>query len=251
MQIPFSATTPARAATLNAFAMVGFFALVALGMALAVYSSRFVPGTIGRLGTAAVFLSEVFTPASPTLTVIPSDSIVIPFGPSSTSSVAAPVTPAAPTTPKPVLPVAGTPTNESIQISGGSPTLSGLANLAVTIDAIGYLETTSAESFVASTTVPARGRPAVSFTIKNIGTNKADAWRFSASIPTSSSYLYQSPIQQALNPGDSIRYTLGFDQAIPGVDKTISISVNFDRILPESSFEDNGASAKITISGGS
>jgi hypothetical protein len=54
----------------------------------------------------------------------------------------------------------------------------------------------------------------VTFEITNIGTNVARAgWNFSATLPVGYTYTYNSPTQRALNPGDKIVYTLGFDHA--------------------------------------
>ncbi len=246
--------TPARQASLHALAVVGFIALIGGGMWLAVYSTRYVPDVVGRLGSAAVFLGSVFTPAEePSLSVVPTPvaSTTIPFGEatSSTPAVSTPV----PTTPKPVQPSAGEKTTNTYPMNGTiavTTTLpNGLPDLVVTIDAIGYLATSSAESFVASSTVPVQNRPAVTFTIKNIGTKTAGPWRFSASIPTQTAYIYQSQPQQPLNPGDSIRYTLGFDQATKGANKTISITANFDHAITESNPDNNSASAQVTILG--
>jgi hypothetical protein len=131
----------------------------------------------------------------------------------------------------------------------GTGTLYGFPDLVVNITAVGYLATTSPDSFVATSTVPASGRPAVKFTIKNIGTNVAGAWRFSASIPTQTAYIFQSQPQQILNPGDSIDYTLGFDQANRGSNQTISVTANFDHAIAEITVNNNSASASLTILG--
>lgn len=242
-----------RATIMNALAVAGFIALIGASMWLAVYSARYVPSVVNRLGAAAVYLGSVFVPSEePTLSVVPT-----PIASSAISrSIESPVTSAGaaskPETSKQISPVAGQKTTSTYQIAGAAMTsaLVGLPDLIATINAVGYLATSSAESFVASTTVPSGLRPAVAFTIKNIGTNASGPWRFSATIPTQSFYLYQSQLQQSLNPGDSIEYTLGFDQAIAGVDKLISISANFDRAIGESTTDNNNASAKVTIIGG-
>lgn len=246
--------TPARQAAINGLAVVGFVALVVAGIWLAVYSTRFVPTVVNRIGTAAVYLGSVFTPSDePTLSVVsnPTASTTISFG--TTNSTVSTTTPSTTTkpAPKPVAPTAGEKTDTTQQISGSTPVvLSGLPDLVVTINATGYVTPTSPDSFIASTTVPFGARTAVKFTIKNVGTNTTGAWRFSASIPTQSSYLYYSPFQQSLNPGDSIDYTLGFDQAVAGSNKMISVSANFDRVIAESDFNNNSASAQLTILGG-
>ncbi|MFZ3043982.1 MAG: CARDB domain-containing protein [Minisyncoccia bacterium] len=243
-----------RAVIVNTLAVAGFIALIGASMWLAVYATRFVPGVVTRVGTAAVYLGSVFTPApKPSLSVVPTASTTIPFGEASstvpTSGISLPQTLS-----KTIPTTAGKQTSSTIQIGGAtttpktSPTLSGLPDFVVTINAVGYLATSSAESFVASSTVPKGSRPAVNFTIKNIGTNTTGSWRFNASIPAQNTYVYQSQPQQSLAPGDSIDYALGFDQANGGV-QTISITANFDKAVGESNSDNNSASAKITIIG--
>jgi len=238
-----------RPAMVNTLAVVGFVALVGASMWLAVYSTRYIPTVVGRLGAAAVYLGSVFNPADgPSLSVIPTASTTIPFGPATSTE---PVD-TTPTSAKPVTPTAGDRTSGTYPINGttaASPVLSGLPDFVVSIDTLGYLATASTDSFVASSTVPSGSRPAVKFSIKNIGSNVASAWRFSASIPTQTSYIFQSPTQQPLNPGDSIDYILGFDQANKGSGQMISITANFDRAVSESNANNNSASAQITILG--
>lgn len=243
----FKTDTPARQMAIYSLALVGFMALVALGIALAVYSSRFAPNVMSRLGAAAVSLSELFRSAEhSSLSVIPTASTTISFGGATTTKLST-------STPMkmPVSKTPGTKSNTTYQISGATstPALSGLPDFIVTINGVGYLATSSAESFIASSTVPTGSRPAVKFTIKNVGTNATGQWRFSASIPTQSAYIYQSQLQQSLNPGDSIEYTLGFDQPAGGSNQTISITANFDTTVAESNTLNNSASTKVTILG--
>ena len=256
----FQSNTENRSAVVNTLAVVGFIALIGGSMWLAVYSTRFVPEVVNRLGSAAVYLGSVFVPSpEPSLSVIPTPvaSTTIPFSvASSTLSTNATTTPkktTTPTQPKPVATTAGTKTVGTYQMNDATTTTqvlpSGLPDFIVTINAIGYLATSSADSFIASSTVPAGNRPAVKFTIKNTGTNTTGTWRFSASIPTQTAYIYQSLPQQSLAPGDSIDYILGFDQANRGAGQTISVTANFDRAVIESNSDNNSASAKITILG--
>lgn len=248
-----SERTDTRQAAVHGLAVVGFIALVAAGIWLAIYSTRYVPTVVGSIGSAAVYLGSVFTPSSePTLSVIPPDTAAT-SSPSDTASTTAatstvPATPA-PARPKPAT-TAGEKTSTTSPITNAPAALSGLPDLVVHINAVGYLATTSASSFVASTTVPSGSRPAVVFTIKNIGTNMVGPWRWSASIPTQTSYIYQSQPQQALNPGDSIEYTLGFDQANRGSGQMISVTANFDRAVAELNTDNNSAAATLTILGG-
>ncbi len=243
--------TPPRRAAIHGLAVVGFLTLIALGMSLAVYSARYVPSTIGRLGAAAVSLSQIFTSApAPSLSVVPTASTTIPFSiASSTASTSATQATSSERAARSVTPTAGAETGGTYQLGGGAAALSGLPDLIVTINAVGYLTSTSTSSFVATTTVPYGESPAVKFTVKNVGTNVAGPWRFSASIPTSSDSIYQSVPQQSLNPGDYIEYTLGFSQPNAGVNQTISVTANFDHAVTESNTNNNSASAKITILG--
>ena len=261
--------TEIRQTTIACLAAVGFVALVGVGIWLAIYSTRFVPTVVNRTGAAAVYLGtemnnganaaavylgSIFNQAPSSVISSVSTSTeptIISFGVAS-STVS--TTTAKSTVVKPHIPVAttaGEKTENTYQISGGTSTsgLSGLPDLVVNIDNVGYLQSISTDSFIASSTIPAGSRPAVKFTVKNIGTNVSGSWRFSASIPTQTVYIYQSQLQQPLNPGDSIDYTLGFDQSSAGANKTISITANFDHLVGESNTDNNSASTAVTILG--
>ena len=238
-----------RRAAINGLAAVGFLALVGAGMWLAVYSARFVPGALARVGSAAVSLGAVFVPAPAGIAVVPTaSSTMITFGNGTTTTPSLPVAPAKTPTATPTNP--GSRTTTDYQIAGtATPVLSGLPDLVTSITAVGYLTSTSTDSFVPATTVPKGSIAAVQFTIKNVGTNSTGAWRFSASIPTLSAYIFQSTPQQSLNPGESIDYTLGFDQATAGSNKMISVTANPDKTVLESNMNNDSASATVTILG--
>ena len=244
---------PNRAKVINTLAIVGFIALIGSSIWLAFYSTRYVPNVVGRLGSAAVYLGAVFASESgPSLSVIstPESPTTISFGEAGPAVSTNSNTETTKPTNKTITPTTGERTNSTYQIGGATTTtLSGLPDLVVNISSIGYLASTTADSFVATSTIQSNNRPAVKFTIKNVGINSSGKWRFSAYIPTQSSYLYYSPFQQSLSPGDSIDYTLGFDQAIPGSDKIISVTANFDHAVTESSTNNNIASAQLTILG--
>ena len=258
----FRTETPASKTAVNGLAVVGFLALVVAGMWLAVYSTRFVPTVVNRIGSAAVYLGSVFTPApEPTLSVIstPVASTTISFGTASSTVSTSTTTTTVVTTaatnlstsaipPKKIPITAGTKTSGTYQIGGTATAVTpyGLPDLAVTISAIGYFATASDDSFVTSQTVPAGNRPAVKFTIKNIGTNWTGTWRFSASIPTQTTYVYQSDPQQSLAPGDSIDYVLGFDRANIGSEQNILITANFDNMVADSNPNNNSISTAVT-----
>ena len=106
-------------AVINGLAIVGFVILVGAGIWLAVYSTRYVPTVVNRVGAAAVYFGSLFTSADgPTLSVVPNASTTIPFGEASStpanSTISKPVT----STPvKPVSTTAGEKTNTTQQIS--------------------------------------------------------------------------------------------------------------------------------------
>lgn len=238
-----------REAAVTGLAVVGFIALVAAGMWLAVYSARYMPTIATRIGAAAVSLGSVFgSDNTPSLSVIPTASTTIPFG--NGTSTAATTTPAAPSTPvsHPSNPSAGTKTSTTTA-TGGTGYLYGQPDLIVTINAVGYLTSSSTDSFVAATTIPHGMTPAVRFTVKNVGTNVAGSWRFSASLPTTSNPIYQSIPQQSLNPGDYIDFTLGFTQPTAGSNETISVTADYDHSVGESNENNNSTTASITILG--
>ena len=241
-------TPSLRPVALHSLAIVGFIALLGAGMWFAVYSAKYVPNIVGSLGTAAVSLSQIFKPApTPGLSVVPTASTTISFG-GSDAPTSTPATTPTPVVTKPVVARApGQETSGVFPIGSVPTTLSGLPDLTVRINQVGYLPTTSTDSFIASSTVPAGSRPAVKFTISNVGTNVATSWRFSAAVPARTAFLFQSQQQQALNPGDSIQYTLGFDQADSGVDQIITVTANFDSAIRESNIENNSAVAQVTI----
>ncbi len=231
-----------RQPALAGLAIAGFIALVAFGIWLAVYSTRFVPPIVSRVSSAAVYLGQVFTPHRASLSVVPTaTSTVIYFGDATSSATT--TTPLIKPAPKPAATI-GTEVTSKYPVT---PT--GLPDLLVTIKRIGYLATSSASSFVASSTVPAGYRPAVKFSIENIGGSETGAWRFNASIPTATAFIYKSEPQQSLASGDSIDYTLGFDQALRGAGKAVTIIANFDHAFAESTLSNNTATATVTILG--
>lgn len=239
-----------RGTAVQVLAVVGFVALVVLSMWLAIYATRFVPPVVNGIGSAAVYLGSLFTRApadTPSATIsTPAASTTIQIGGGN------PVATQPATKAKPISTTAGAMSGGVYQIGTSTPqgaALHGLPDFITIIDAVGYLTSTSTDSFIASSTVPGGSRVAVRFTIKNVGTNTTGAWRWSASIPTESAYIYQSQLQQSLAPGDRIEYTLGFDQAIRGFERTISVSANFDRAVAESNPNNNSASTKITVLG--
>lgn len=240
--------TPNRQAALTGLAVVGFITLIILGIMLAIYTARFVPVAASRVGSAAVYLSHVFSPAKDTdLQVVPQ----IPFDvatSTATSTVAASTTPAVVIPAHPVTTTPGTPTQTTYPAGGTQTTapLYGKPDLQVTITQTGYLTTNNTNSFVSSKTVPNNERGAVKFTVTNMGTNVSGTWDFEAVLPTTSSYTFQSDTQESLRPGEKIDYVLGFDSARNG-DREITVTIDPDHHVSESNESNNEDSATVTI----
>ncbi|PIR83498.1 hypothetical protein COU19_00140 [Candidatus Kaiserbacteria bacterium CG10_big_fil_rev_8_21_14_0_10_56_12] len=234
-----------RQTATNTLAVVGFVALIGLGIWGAVYSARFVPAAVEP---AAVYLGSLFNhePDADVAVVPTATSTVITFG----TPVATTTTPVATTTPAttatPQRP-AGTPVTTIVRVPVTTPAPHGLADLTVIAGMVGYLTSDSTDSFVASSTAPSDARPAVKFTVKNIGTNWSGTWRFSATIPTRTSYTYHSSSQPSIGPGDSIDYVLGFDQSTSELQQTLEIQVNDDKLVPESDTSNNTVEFKINV----
>lgn len=187
--------SPERQAVLHGLAVIGFIALVAAGIWLAVYSTRFVPIVANNVGSAAVYLGSLFDPSDATLSVVetPSASTTIPFGIASTTDVAtAPETPSASKpVAKPNVPV---PTAPSVPAP-----LYGLPDLQVTVEALGYLAIKNEiSSFTENATVPSGKQPAIKFAVANVGTNVSGSWQIS----TTPRLADPSEFQPSIYPGD-------------------------------------------------
>lgn len=237
---------PRRTAAVNGLAAVGFITLIVLGILLAIYSARFVPAAVSRIGSAAVSLSQVFVPAKSDLTVVPQ----VPFdnaGIASTSaSATSTATTSAPITTYPT-PAAGPKTTTTYPAGGASTApLYGQADLAVTITDVGYLTSNNTDSYVSGVIVPSNDNAAVKFSVTNVGTNISGPWSFNAMLPTNTSFTFNSNPQQSLRPGERIDFTLGFDRAQSGI-RTITVTVDPTNQVHESNEANNSASHSITI----
>ena len=236
--------TKSRQMVMACLAVVGFIALVGAGVWLAIYSTRFVPEIVNGTGEAVVYLGSILIPhhnSGISVVQTPTASTTISFG--TTDSTSSPES-----TPKKVVTTAGTETGGVYQIGGTTESvLSGLPDLIVTIDATGYLATSSASSFVAASTIPSGVRPAVSFTIKNVGTNVSGAWRFSASIPTIWRSINRSYSNRLIRATASITSSDLIRQI--RVNETVSITANPDHLISESNTNNDSASAEMTILG--
>jgi hypothetical protein len=230
-----------RRAALSALAIVGFITLIFIGIALAIYSAQFIPTAITKI-TGGLPKDKDDGPAqlaivSATSTAYQHDADSIPTNP---------------VNPDAQLRNIGTqtlPTTQSYGPTQAAPHRGpyGLPDLAVTILATGYLAGESTDSFVPSHVIPPGARPAVKFSIANVGTNVTGTWNFLAMIPTQGGYVFHSLPEPSMGPGDHTVFTLGFSQATPGPAQSMTIVADPYNTIAESNEGNNSAAAAVTI----
>jgi hypothetical protein len=244
-------TDPVKGAAVTALAIVGFIALLILGIALAIFSSQYVPQAVSKLGTEVgssantpntlSVLTASSTPASGDELLTVNTTTLTPPSTGTSTNATAPAsnasTAAAPAT---------TP-SESSSAPAHSRGLYGLPDLATKIIATGYLAGPDTSSFVPASIIPPGARPAVEFSIANNGTNSTGPWNFLAEIPSKGNQVFTSPTEPSLNPGDHTVFTLGFNEAIPGPAQTITVIADPNDNIVESNEGNNSASAAVTI----
>lgn len=238
-----------RQATVHALAVVGFVAVLFGGMVAAVYAARFVPTMISGVTGAAVTLAGVFTPAGDA-DVVPGDdtdgSVVLPV-----DEVDDTATPTTPVTPTPATPSRGTETTTTTQVGGGTATPvsnpNGFIDLMPTLIDLGTMSGNTLDSFTATSTLENSKKIGIRFSVENKGTKASGEWRFTVTIPTTTAYTYESPVQQSLMPGERIEYALGFDRANAGTNQLIAITVDRENKVIEGNEGNNSASRSVTI----
>jgi hypothetical protein len=237
-------------ATMGALAIVGFIALIIIGIALAIYSAQFIP----------TLVSTFNSPSSSNNTGMASTSsghLEIATSTMGTNGYSLTTTtiPQSTVNSNDILPGVGTmpagtyPSKTSSGDTAPAKTHApyGLPDLAVTIISTGYLTGESTDSFVSGTVIPPGARPAVKFSVTDTGTNSTGPWNFLALIPTVSGQSFTSPTESSLNPGDHTVFTLGFNQAAEGPNQTITVVADPNNQIQESSKSNNSASSAVTI----
>jgi hypothetical protein len=226
--------TVVRDAAKNGLAVVGFIALIIFGVALGIYSARFVPTVVNGIGAAAVYLGQVFTPATndgtPGISVIPTASSTIHFGDATTTPPAPITTPVTPVQPKPSAPkpAPSYPAKPAIEPGYAPVNYYGLPDLALSNVMAGYVtvnpETHASfmTTFVESNRVPDGYYPAMKFTVKNSGTNVSGTWRVEMSVPGKTE---SSGELESMAPNQQATYVMAVNDARTGSDQEITITV--------------------------
>lgn len=197
-----------------------------------------------RFVDATVFID--FTPngaSAPTLT----GSLTLTIVNEDLSTSPGTVSPTTPITPAPTTPV--TPAPQPPKVTTFPPTTvtapvsdpNGRVDLAVRVIEVGVVNKTTGV-FTASST-PYRNsqeyRIAVRFTIENVGTKTSPNFSFNAVLPTLPSHIFSSPVQQNLNPGDRIEYTLAFDSFVDADEGVFKVNVDPTGSINEPNKENN------------
>ena len=235
-----------RRAAVNGLAVVGFIALLFIGVTLAIYAARYLPDSLSRLGAANVYFASLFSDEGDNeLEVVPGDSV--PFVDERNDEEAATTTPAVATTTSPTpTPRPTTPVVTVVPVPGTQPTPYGKADLSIRLLEVGYLRTSSTDSFVRASRVPEGERAAFRFRVTNIGTNNSGTWEFEAKLPTSPRYTYKSRSQSSLAPNQYADYTLGYDRARDGENR-VTIEIDSDEDVNEISESNNDLSFEIEV----
>jgi hypothetical protein len=243
------ATEPKKAsgsAAVEALAIIGFIALLILGIMLALYGARFIPGAVSKIVHTSSTIgspsdSDNATSTQPSYLHVTSTTALQPSA--ATTTVTLPSSPqhwSAPVT-EPSQPIVTHHESTGYKAPYGNP------DLATTILATGYLTGESTDTFVPAQLIPPGARPAVKFIIANKGTNATGPWNFLAKIPTVTGTVFTSPTEVSMNPGDHVVFTLGFNQAFPGPAQTITVVADPTNVIYESNEGNNSAAAAVTI----
>ncbi|MDE2079491.1 MAG: hypothetical protein KGI73_03830 [Patescibacteria group bacterium] len=157
--------------------------------------------------------------------------------PATTPATPAPTTPVTPSTPTP-----GTSTTHMYLLNNSTGVAqpsnpNGYVDLKATILEVGVVDKSSGAFFASST--PSLGeiansgqyRLAVRFAVENDGTKTSPQFDFNVVLPTMPMHIFTSQAQQALAPGDSIQFTIGFDLFNPDGNGIFTVNVDpSDRI---------------------
>ncbi len=214
-------------------ALIGFIIVAVLGIAIAIYASRFVPGALSGLAGAGAYVSNLFI-----LEDEDGTSVVVeePEEETPVEEPEAPVATSTPTAPRPTTPRPAT------------PVYSGLSDLTVNITAVGYCTTGAQNSLVSSSYVPDNARyGGVRFTVTNIGTNISGPWAFEIETSASPSDTYEYAGQASLAPGQSTVGTMCFPRGTRANQGEVIVSVDSQNRIVEGNERNNEASEDLEI----
>ncbi len=231
-------TVRTRGAALNSLAIVGFVALIIIGILATIYAASFIPKMFsgsGSNGSAAAYLSGLSDKSDSPTTGTTATSAPATVAVSSLTPVATPTT------------VTNTIIKYVTVPSSNGTTYSGLPDLTVTITDKGYLRS-GAGSFVSSSYVPSGYQGAVKYRITNSGSNVSGSYRVDIRVETNTGIDSDSVTGNSLAPGRSVEGTGSFD-ANAGGTATIRLTVDADNVVSESNENNNTDSTFMVVNG--
>ncbi len=171
------------------------------------------------IGDTTLAVNNASLPVTPTPIATSTPNVLEPTTPAtSTPATSTPSTPVVPN-PKPTTP--STPSQ---------PQAPAIADLAVNILSVTY---------------PTQDKVIVKFNVTNIGTKNSGTWNLKASLPSATQPTYTAYSQKNLNPQDGIIYTLAFDRNTNSINKTVTITADYDNRVVESSNTNNTVTLQI------
>lgn len=133
---------------------------------------------------------------------------------------------------------------EQVNYSGGVGTEphagSGKADLVIRFKELGYLDRTTNAFTPVTGSVDRSQRIGVKFDVVNVGgSSTGRQWNFNAYLPVSPAFIYNAEMQQILNPGEKIEYTLGFDRLLDQRSNTLRILLDGGNLVDEANEGNN------------
>jgi len=239
----------ARTAAVNALAVVGFLALVFIGIVLAIYAARYIPEAVSSLFTVSNDnLTIVPTMTFPAATTTPA-TVATTTAPMFTHSATTTATTTKPAT-KPAAPVVGYTTVTTTYPTPGSTqvpvpvTYSGLPNLTVSIQAVGYIDTNGV--FVSQRNSDNNNDFAAKILVTNNGTNKTGTWEIETIMPTEHDSTFEHTENMvSLEPGATLPLTLRLTRGTlrASDNDQLQVTVDSGNDVVESNENDNEATA--------
>lgn len=121
---------------------------------------------------------------------------------------------------------------------------SGIPDLAIAIVDTGIIN--GVGNFIPATSTGSGEQTGLVFEVSNSGTAASGQWRFVAHLPTLSGD-FTSELQDSLNPGEKIRYTIGFQLLRNQGQNTVSIDIDPTRQITTEANRNNNTASVIII----
>lgn len=167
-----------------------------------------------------------------------------------TNNAVGPITPIASTTPVTIVSTTTKTTapNVSNYLPTYNPTYYGKADLAVRVLQVGLLNTAT-NLISTQTTFSSYDTVGIKFEIRNDGDAATGPWYFSATLPSLTNPNYTSPTQVSLQPGQSIQFTLGFNNLTNSYSNLITINADPVNAVTENNKANNVATSPVINNG--